>query len=432
MRFLFVHQNFPGQFKHVAAALANAGHEVIAMSINNVHEPIRGVRHLRYRVKPTPPWSSAHELSASTKDWQAKIARGEAAAGAMRQLRKAGFEPDVVAAHPGWGEALFAKDVFPAARLIVYAEFFYGGTGGDADFDPEFTAVSQEVSERLRLKNTHLLHALNACDMAISPTQFQKSRHPHWARERIQVVHDGIDTHRFRPGAAASVALKSAGLTFRPGDEIVTFVARQLEPYRGYHTFLRALPLLQSLRPNAHVVIVGGDGTSYGAAPPRGKTWRDVFLSEVAGQLDFKRIHFVGRLPHAVLTQLMQVSAAHVYLTYPFVLSWSLLEAMSIGCVVIGSDTAPVREVIEHQRNGLLTDFFDFERLARCVSDVLAHPAKFKHLRSAARESIQRTYDLNRVCLPQQLSILLGVPHVPHLAGVEAATSPTPESLRIH
>lgn len=432
MRFLFVHQNFPGQFLHVARALAARGHEVVALGVNKPIAAIPRVRHVLYRPSAMQPFDSLHPLAKGVADWQAKIARGEAAARAMRQLRLKGFEPDVVVAHPGWGESLFAKDVFPGARLIVYAEFFYGEAGGDTGFDPEFSGKSDRAAERLRLKNTHLLHALSACDAAFSPTQFQKDRHPSWAQERIQVIHDGIDTDRFSPNPSASVELKSAGLRFRPGDEVVTFTARQLEPYRGYHMFMRALPLLQRLRPNAHVVIVGGEGTSYGAAPPKGKTWRDIFLAEVAGQVDLKRIHFVGRLPHAILTQLMQVSAAHVYLTYPFVLSWSLLEAMSVGCLVIGSDTAPVREVIEHQRNGLLTDFFDFESLARCTADALARRTELAPLRSAARESVRRKYDLNRVCLPQQLAMLQGTSPIPLYCHAEASALPKAKELRIH
>ena len=413
MRFLFIHQNFPGQFNQVAAALVARGHQVIALSINQPAAAVPGVRHILYRIKRACPSGSLPQLDRTTGDWQAKVARGEAAAAAMRRLRREGFEPEVLVAHPGWGEALFAKDVFPKARLVVYAEYFYGGVGGDTDFDPEFTSNREGAAERLRLKNTHLLHALSACDAAVSPTQFQRSRHPAWAQERIRVIHDGIDTQQFRPDPQASVELKSSGLTFRPGDEVVTFAARQLEPYRGYHMFMRALPLLQRLRPDAHVVIVGGNGTSYGTAPPQGQTWRDTFLAEVGNRVDLKRIHFVGRLPHRVLTQLMQVSAAHVYLTYPFVLSWSLLEAMSVGCLVIGSDTAPVREVIEHQRNGLLTDFFDFEALARCTADALARRTEFAQVRSAARESVRQAYDLNRVCLPQQLALLQGTSRMP-------------------
>lgn len=408
MRFLFVHQNFPGQYRHVAAALAQRGHEVVALGVSPLREPIPGVRFLQHQPRPLPAPPPELARQVGLMDWQAKVARGQSAAEAMERLRRDGFVPDVVAAHPGWGEALFVKDVFPQARLVTYAEYFYGGDGGDTGFDPEFPDAAEDAGARLRIKNTHLLHALNDCDAALSPTQFQKQRHPAWAQERIRVIHDGIDTERFRPDPRASVGLQSAGVTLKAGDEVVTFVARQLEPYRGYHVFMRALPLLQRLRPHARVVIVGGDDTAYGARPPAGKTWKKVFLDEVAGDLDMSRVHFVGQVPHVLLTQLMQVSRVHVYLTYPFVLSWSLLEAMSIGCLVVGSDTAPLREVIEHGRTGLLTDFFDARRLAETTAQALEDAGKLQSLREQARQLAVDRFDLQRVCLPAQLALLEG------------------------
>ena len=206
--------------------------------------------------------------------------------------------------------------------------------------------------------------------------------------------------------AMGDLGKRVVGPVLRPGDEVVTFVARQLEPYRGYHIFMRALPLLQKLRPNVRVVIVGADGTSYGAAPPKGQTWKNIFLAEVQDKLDMERVHFVGRVPHDVLTQLMQVSALHIYLTYPFVLSWSLLEAMSIGCLVLGSDTAPVREVIQHGRNGLLTPFFDVEALANSAADALARGKDLQSLREAARATVVEGFDLATHCLPEQVAML--------------------------
>jgi glycosyltransferase involved in cell wall biosynthesis len=406
MRCLVVHQNVPGQFRHVAAALAARGHEVVALGVNKPAAPVAGVRHVLYRDGARPPSRSKHPLAGALSELTDKVVRGEAAAQAMQALRQEGFEPDVVVVHSGWGEAFFVKEVFPKARFIVYAEYFYGGEGGDSGFDPEFSRPSVAASERVRIRNTHLLHAISACDAALAPTQFQKGRHPAWAQDRIRVIHEGIDTDRFRPDPKASVKLQAAGLTLRPGDEVVTFAVRQLEPYRGYHVFTRALPLLQKLRPQARVVLVGGDGSSYSAQPPAGKTWKELFLAEVAPRLDMGRVHFVGRVPHEVLTQLMQVSAVHVYLTYPFVLSWSLMEAMSVGCLVVASDTEPVREVIEDGRNGLLTDFFDVEALAHRIADALARRAELEPLRAAARQAIVSKYDLARHCLPAQLALL--------------------------
>lgn len=407
MKFLFVHQNFPGQFRHVATALAARGHEVVGLGVNRTPEKFPGVKHLLYaEPKMDAREAGSHPLASALDELRTKVLRGEAAARAMEAIRSGGFEPDVVVAHSGWGEALFVKDVFPKARFVAYAEYYYGGEGGDTGFDPEFSKTTLTSDERVRVKNTHLLHALNDCDVAITPTQFQKERHPVWAQERIRVIHEGIDTHRFKPDPKASVQLQNKGFVLRPGDEVVTFVARQLEPYRGYHIFMRALPLLQKLRPNARVVIVGSDGTSYGAPPPKGKTWKNIFLEEVQAGLDMSRVHFVGRLPHAVLTQLMQVSALHIYLTYPFVLSWSLLEAMSIGCLVLASDTAPLREVIRHGKTGLLTPFFDVEALAHSAAGALERGPELAHLRAAARDLVIRDYDLQAHCLPDMVALL--------------------------
>jgi len=398
-KYLFIHQNFPGQFKHLAPALAAQGHEVIGLGMNQPTVATPGVRYFRHDAGnthgPRPP--------AQLKDLYGKVLRGESASARLVWLKQQGFEPDVIFVHPGWGEALFVKDVFPKAKLLIYAEYYYSGEGGDAFFDPEFSRPSLEGLQRLRLRNTHLLHAMSAADGALSPTVFQRDRHPAWFRDRITVIHDGIDTQRFRPDPSAYVQLQAAGITLRPGDEVVVFVARQLEPYRGYHIFMRALPELLRQRPNARVVIVGGDGVSYGAAPPQGKTWKQIFLDEVKDQLDMQRVHFVGKVPHATLTQLMQVAAVYTYLTYPFVLSWSLMEAMSCACLIVASKTAPVEEVISHGQNGLLVDFFDAPALAASVADALARRAELQPLRDAARQTILDRYDLQQHCMPALL-----------------------------
>jgi glycosyltransferase involved in cell wall biosynthesis len=220
------------------------------------------------------------------------------------------------------------------------------------------------------------------------------------------VIHEGIDTVQIRPDAKACAQLRPAGLTFRPGDEVATFVARNLEPYRGFHMFMRMLPLLQARRPHCQVLIVGGDGVSYGAAPADGRSWRQTLLAELDGQLDRSRIHFVGRLPHPVLHNLFQVSACHVYLTYLFLLSWSLLEAMSCGAVVVASATAPVQEVIFDGVNGFLVDFFDKKVMAERIAAVLAAPEAHRPIAEAARQHVQARYDLHSICLPAQLQLV--------------------------
>ena len=406
MKFLFVHQNFPGQFLHLAPALAARGHQVVGLGVNALKAPLPGVHHRTHR--PGPPGPAAPDADSFFQEWAAKRARAQSAAQAMMDLKAEGFLPDVVFGHPGWGEMLHARDVFHRSRVLVFTEYYYGADGGDSFFDPEFQRgpVDLPSLQRLRLKNTHLLHALADCDAAVSPTVFQKSQHPATFHDRIRVIHDGIDTDRFAPDPGASIKLQQAKLELKHGDEVVTFVSRQLEPYRGYHIFMRSLARLQRLRPQARVVIVGGDGTAYGASPPAGATWKNIFLNEVKSGLDMSRVHFVGQVPHALLQRLMQVSAVHAYLTYPFVLSWSMLEAMSQGALMVASNTGPVQEVIEHGRNGLLVDFFDHQALAETMAEALARQQELQPLRQAARQTVVDRYDLRRVCLPDMLKFV--------------------------
>ena len=399
-KYLFIHQNFPGQFVHVAAELARLGHEVVALGIKG--RPVPGVKFLRYTPKP-PERPSAVEASI---DFETKIVRGVACAQVMARLKKGGFEPDVIVAHPGWGEALFCKDVWPNARFVVFAEFFYRTEGTDYSFDPEFTTDTLAGRVRLRIKNTVHLHALHAADAIYSPTHWQAAQLPTEYAAKTRVIFDGIDTQTVKPEAKAFVHLKRANLKLTAQSEVITFINRNLEPYRGFHVFMRALPAILQQRPNAQVLIVGRDEVSYGSMPKNGKNWREVMLAEVGSQLPLERVHFLGGLPYADYLRLLQVSSCHVYLTYPFVLSWSCLEAMAAECVVVASSTPPVKEVIEHGKNGLLFDFFDTAALTRQVVAVLGNRPAFKHLGQQARQDVINRYDLQTRCLPELLKLV--------------------------
>ena len=407
MNILFVHQNFPGQFKHLAPELARRGHRVLAMIMRRVDPSLwQGVRIVPYGAArgSTPgihPW---------VQDFETKAIRGEACFRAALELQREGFEPDVIVAHPGWGESLFLKQVWPRARLGIYCEFFYRAEGADTGFDPEFPARDPAGDAcRLRFKNLNNLLHFEVADAGISPTQWQASTFPQSFRERITVVHDGIDTAAIAPRPDVTLTL-TGGLRLTRDDEIVTFVNRQLEPYRGYHVFMRALPEILRRRPQARVMIVGGEGVSYGAAPdPQQygqRSWKQIFVDEVRAQIpdaDWARVHFLGNLPYAQFIPLLQLSTVHVYLTYPFVLSWSLLEAMSAGCTVVASDTAPLREAIVDGETGRLVDFFDFAALAGQVCALLDHPAQRQRLGAQARAFARAHYDLRTACLPGQL-----------------------------
>ncbi|UZK65040.1 glycosyltransferase [Sphingomonas sp. M1-B02] len=397
MNVLLVHQNFPGQFKHLAPQLVARGDRVVALTMN-VAPDMPGVE-----VRNAKPTIGTASKLPWAQDFETKLIRGEAALRAAMALRDEGFYPDVIVGHPAWGDTLFVKEVWPEARFGIYCEFFYSDTNGDADFDPEFPVPGNEVARRVRLKLKTLPQRLHfpLANAGISPTRFQADTYPAIFRDRITVIHDGIDTDRIAPRTDGSIRLGD-GRTITRADEVVTFVSRNLEPYRGYHIFMRALPELLRRRPNARVFLVGGDGVSYGAAPAKG-SWRDLFLNEVRDKLDMSRVHFVGHLPYDVFLGLLSITRLHIYLTYPFVLSWSLIEAMALGAPILGSDTAPVREVIEHGRNGILTPFFDPAALAAQASEMLEDDDLRLRLSAAARQTAVEGYDLKRVCLPRQL-----------------------------
>lgn len=401
-RILFIHQNFPGQFGHLSRHLAELGHEVVALGVQPRAVP--GVRVLRHAPKAPPQPSHVTPV----RDFEVKVVRGLSAAGALQALRAEGFVPDTIVAHPGWGEALFCRDIFPESRLLMFAEFFYSAEGADFGFDPEFGRPGLPARVALRLKNTALMHALLAADGGYVPTVWQQRQIPEPFRDRYEVIFDGIDTTLVAPDPRASVQLQRDGLRLAAGDEILTFVNRNLEPYRGFHIFMRALPDILAARPGARVLIVGRDDVSYGSKPAGGGTWREVMLREVGDRLPMDRVHFLGPLPYADYLRVLQISACHVYLTYPFVLSWSCVEAMSAGCTLVASATPPVREFIDDGVHGRLFDFFDTRALTDTVVDVLARPAEHRALGQAARARVVESYDLRRVCLPRQRALVLG------------------------
>lgn len=401
MKILFVHQNFPGQFLHLAPELAARGHEVMALTDEGNRRPSR-VPVLRYRK---PAAGKAEGLARSYAD---AVERGASVARAAVQARRdRAYVPDVVFGHGGWGETLFLREVWPEARHLTYAEFYYHSQGLDADFDPEFQAPDIGRRMRTTARKAHLLMALAEADAAVSPTAWQASTFPADMRGRIRVIHDGVDTDRVAPDSGATLTLPG-GRVLRAGDEVVSFVNRNLEPYRGYHIFMRALPEVLSARPQAEVVIIGGDGVSYGPAPGNGRNWKDIFLDEVKDRIDPSRVHFLGHVPYRDFVALMQVARVHAYLTYPFVLSWSLLEAMSAGGLVIGSRTPPVEEVIRDGENGQLVDFFDVKGWSRALIGALEDPLAAVPQREAARRTIVAGYDLRRVCLPRLIEFVEG------------------------
>lgn len=401
-RILFVHNNFPAQFIHLAPALAQRGHVVHALGSRSARD-VAGVQLHRYGLQR----GSTPGLFAPATRYEADCLRGAAAADVARAIAADGFSPDLIIGHLGWGETLFLKDVWPTAKLAVFAEFNTRARGLDVDFDPEFAATDFQETMRVTAKAGSVLLALTQADFAFAPTQFQADSFPAPLRSKIVVSHEGVDCGAFAPSREIALSISDKARTFRSGDPIVTYVNRHLEPMRGLHIFLRALPTVFARCPDAQVVIVGApSATPYGRAPPAGKTWYELLSAPLAGQLDRARLHVLGRLDRDRYRAVLGVSAAHVYLTYPFVVSWSLLEAMAAECLIIGSDTAPVREALRHGHNGLMVDFFDHGQLAETMVQALQKPEAFRHLRHQARQDAIAQFDVQTVCLPQQIAMV--------------------------
>jgi glycosyltransferase involved in cell wall biosynthesis len=404
MRVLFIHQNFPGQYLHLAPAMAKQGHHVVGLGDQGLIPKTRetpGVKRVGYASPQVVKNEKQHRYLVN---FEGQVRRGQQLARALLQMKKNGFKPDLIHVHPGWGEALYIKDVYPDVPLVCLFEYYYSGNGQDTDFDPEFPA---DLNEKCKVNtwNANLLLSLEAADAGLCPTLYQKSVQPEAYQNKIEVIHEGINVDIAKPNPDARLVIRDDGgqVELRGGDEVVTFINRNLEPYRGWHTFARAMPHILK-RPNVRIVIVGGTRKGYGKEPPKG-TWKEMFLKEVEGRIDRSRIHFVNRVPYPQLIKLLQLSKAHVYLTYPFVLSWSMLDAMSCGARVIGSKTAPVEEVIKDGENGLLVDFFKPREVADAVTRVLDDQALSDRISAAARQTVIDNYELGD-CLEKQIDFI--------------------------
>jgi glycosyltransferase involved in cell wall biosynthesis len=398
---LFLHDNFPGQFRHLAPRLAaDPANRVVFGTRRRDAVPLPGVRQVHYEPARRPG-PATHAYVRSTEE---AVLTGQAVVRMATGLARQGFRADVVVAHSGWGPGLFVKEVFPDARVVNHIEWYYRPHGTNLDFLPD-ESLDENLPLRVRTANAAFLLDLAEGDWAVTPTAFQAAQLPAIFRQRLTVLHEGIDTDYFAPAPTPGLPhLDLPGLRLPSGTELVTYATRGMEPYRGFPQFLRAVDLLLRRRPRAHAVIAGEERVAYGTPLPEGESWKTRMLAELDG-LDLSRVHFVGPLPYRDYRQLLRASAAHVYLTVPFVLSWSMLEAMSCGCLLLASATPPVQEMVEDGTNGLLVDFFDHERLAATLDGALEHPTAHAPLRAGARATILERYDVRRT-LPRHVRLV--------------------------
>lgn len=399
---LFIHQAFPGQFASLAASLAAEGHKVIAIA-TNPQSRVPGVNLIRYAPVRT---QENNDMPLLEQDADAKLIRGQSVYEVMKGLKKQGLNPDVIYAHPGWGEAMFVRYVWPEARFVAYAEWYYNLQGQEVNFDPALPPLSEELELRLNIKNMPFLYALSDADAAITPTKWQKSRFPGWAQEKIEVIPDGLNLQELANVHPRGLGLPGQGLKLVKGMPIVTYASRFLEPVRGFHYFMRSLPGIQRANPDAHVIIMGQDAgigaAGYGRPNPSGKSWRETMTEELGDRVNWKRVHFLGMLERKLYLAMLKLSACHVYLTTPFILSWSFLEAAALGMPIVASDTAPVREM-DYLSGLKFVNFDDPEGIAKAVAETLKQPDQ-----DYSRENLEKLKPMDqRVALPKIRQMLI-------------------------
>ena len=395
MKILFLHPNFPSQFRNLAIVLGKDPNCQVVFGTNRQEGEIPGV----YKAIYIPSRQAAPQTHHYVRNLENAVLTAQAVYRVAEKLKAEGFFPDIVYGHSGWGPTLFMKDVFPKAELLCYFEWFYHAHGSDADFDPN-DPLNADDECRIRVKNAPILTDLYSCDRGLSPTNWQRQQFPKEYHSKLTVIHDGVDTNYFVPKPGAKLVLPRINLDLSHVEELVTYVGRGMEPYRGFPQFMETVALLQQRRPKCHVVVVGEDRVAYGKNLPDGQTYKQLMLEKLS--LDLSRLHFTDRLPYNEYLQVLQASSAHVYLTRPFVLSWSMLEVMAAGCLLIASKTSPVLEVVQDGVNGLLVDFFSPQNIANRIEEALNNPQEMKAIRANAQETILKRYDLAKL-LPQHL-----------------------------
>ena len=405
---LFVHNNFPAQFGFIAQKLKADGHRCVAIA-SKTGQKLDGVDLVQWRTdRATTP-----KILPEAVRVEADLIRGAAAAKAALYVRERGFDPALIIGHPGWGETTYMREIFPRAKQIAYAEYYYRSVGGDVGFDPEFSPPKAEDPHTLYAKNAGMTMAFAEAEAIVAPTPFQQSLLPEIFRSRSHIIHEGVDTEYVKRREKPTLRLGDNRI-LDGSKPIVTLINRRFEPLRGFHIFMRALPKLMEAVPEAEIVVIGADEPGGYGKPADGKrTWGNILFGEIADKIDRSRVHFVGRVPHPVMLEALSMSWAHVYYTYPFVMSWSLLEAMALECFVIGSDTGPVRDAITDGKNGILLDFFDIAALSDALIAACRQPRKYAAMRKAARRSVLERYDRATICEPKWLELvqpMLGSP----------------------
>lgn len=400
-RILFIHNNFPAQFVHIASVARAQGYEIASIGCVSAKD-FEGVTPWRWSTNR----GSTSGIFEQAIRAEADLIRAEAAATQARKLKATGFIPDLIIGHPGWGETVHIPIIFPGVPIILFGEYFYQPVGGDVGFDLEFESRSDAQDMRVHAKNATMALAYAGANVIVCPTAFQASTFPIGLQNSIRIIHEGISLENASKRPEATFRLPN-GVVLDGSQPIITFINRDLERLRGFHIFMRALPAFMAKCPDAQVIVIGSDsGGGYGGKLANQQTWKAKMLKEVGDRIDQSRLHFVGRVPHTEMINALSLSSAHVYYTYPFVLSWSLVEAMACECLILGSDTGPVRDAVTHGETGILNDFFDVDALSNAMIDACVNPSKYENMRKAARKTAIGQFDKDTVGIPAWMALI--------------------------
>lgn len=401
MKILFIHPNFPGQFKNLAAHFgADKNNEVIFICRIPNQLQIPGVRKIIAAPAAFKKKATTHQY---LQEFESGVYRAQNMWRVLRQIKNKGFIPDVIYAHSGWGDGMFIKDLYPESKYISYMEFYYHSQGADVGFNKDIP-VSEDLIAKTRVRNSINLISLVSADWLISPTKWQANLHPSDFYHKLSVIHEGIDTNKIKPGWPTENLYRELGIP--ESAEIITHIERNFEPYRGFEQTMQAIEILCQKRPKAHFIMIGGDEVSYSAKLPGQETYREHIMKKV--MVDKSRIHWLGKVPYSKYLEVLSASHAHIYLTYPFVLSWSFLEAMAMECAIVASNTQPVLEVAKDNQHVLFVDFFDSNQIADKVIELLEDRKKAKLIGQNARKHILKHYSLD-VILPKYVKIIKSI-----------------------
>jgi len=400
MHVLFVHKNFPAQFGHIAGHLVKEKGYRCTFVSETAPGMVGGIQKIQYR----PGGGATDKTHYFSRTFENGVGH---AAGVYQALKPhvTRLRPDLIVGHSGFGSTLFLPELFPGTPVINYFEYFYHAHNSDMDFRPEWPVLEQDVL-RARARNAMILLDLEYCRAGYAPTQFQAGLLPEVYQPKVRVLHDGIDTHFWRRQPALPRAI--GPYSFEADTRVVTYVSRGFESMRGFDVFMRAAKRIYIADRRVVFLVVGSDRVCYGGDLKfiQEKSFREHVLKQ--DEYDLKRVLFLGQVTPGDLVKILSLSDLHIYLTVPFVLSWSLLDALACGCTVLASDTAPVKEFVRQNETGLLVNFFDVDGLAATALQVLKDPPAYHRLGRAGEQMIRQNYGLDTI-IPRMTSFYEGV-----------------------